>query len=94
VPLWQPRRGLALGEIRENSYISIGNRFASLTARRPRRAARYRTATFAVGGAELARTGKEDHQEAVVVDQLLKKLRPFDRTYVAEREHAYGRSRT
>jgi hypothetical protein len=38
----------------------------------------------------LARTGKEDHQEAVVVDQLLKKLRPFDRTYVAEREHASG----
>jgi len=38
----------------------------------------------------LARTGKDDHQEAVVVDQLLKKLRPFDRTYVAEREHVTG----
>jgi len=38
----------------------------------------------------LARTGKDDRQEAVVVDQLLRKLRPFDRTYVAEREHASG----
>ncbi|PYN02668.1 MAG: hypothetical protein DME07_09225 [Candidatus Rokuibacteriota bacterium] len=38
----------------------------------------------------MARTGKDDRQEAVVVDQLLRKLRPFDRTYVAEREHASG----
>jgi hypothetical protein len=38
----------------------------------------------------LARLGKDDHQEAVVVDQLLKKLRPFDRSYVAERENATG----
>ena len=32
----------------------------------------------------MARIGKDDHQESVVVDQLLKKLRPFDRTYVAK----------
>jgi hypothetical protein len=38
----------------------------------------------------LARFGKDDHQEAVVVDQLLRKLRPFDRSYVAERENATG----
>ena len=38
----------------------------------------------------MARTGKDDHQEAVVVDQLLRKLRPFDRTYVEEREHVSG----
>ena len=38
----------------------------------------------------MAKAGKDDHQEAVVVDQLLRKLRPFDRSYVAEREHATG----
>ena len=38
----------------------------------------------------MAKISKDDRQEAVVVDQLLKKLRPFDRTYVAERERASG----
>jgi len=38
----------------------------------------------------LAKLSKDDRQEAVVVDQLLKKLRPFDRSYVAERERASG----
>jgi hypothetical protein len=38
----------------------------------------------------LAKLSKDDRQEAVVVDQLLRKLRPFDRSYVAERERASG----
>jgi hypothetical protein len=89
VPLWPGPPGPAHGEGREISYISIGSRLAyrtlgAITAGSVHAHVR--------GGEELARLGKDpaNHQEAAVVDSLIKKLRPFDHSYASGRASTLG----
>ena len=97
MPQWQSQPNLPRGESREISYILVGSGFAyrSLGAT----TAESVDVDMRVGGAELARIGKDpaSKQEAAVVDSLIKKLRPFDtkvrpfdRPFVSERASAVG----
>ena len=86
---WQGQPGPPYGESREISYILVGSHLAyktlgAITAGSVHAHVR--------GGAELARFAKDpaSNQEAAVVDSLIKKLRPFDRSYVSERASTIG----